>query len=143
MNILLKTLPFLLTLLHQRVVPTQLCFKIPTFEKLLRTKTAMNAHIQGISSSTFLTNEKLKSMLKILSTNKDRDSAEFVSTIESRRYSFYGVQWHPENNFEYFADEGDNPRNMINHSEDAVKVSVEMASVLVDAARKNRHIYTG
>lgn len=83
-------------------------------------------------------------MLKILSTNKDRDSAEFVSTIESRRYSFYGVQWHPEkNNFEYFADEGDNPRNMINHSEDAVKVSVEMASVLVDAARKNRHIYTG
>ena len=36
------------------------------------------------------------SMFDVLSTNKDKKGTAFVSTIEAKKYPFYGVQWHPE-----------------------------------------------
>lgn len=54
------------------------------------------------------------------------------------------MQWHPEKSkFEYLSGELDIPNQGINHSENSVKVSVEMASVFVRTARRNRHLYTG
>lgn len=108
---------------------------------------ANNMHIKGIPPSTFLVNEFLTSTFRIISTNKDRNGIEFVSSIEARDYPFYAVQWHPEkNNFEYGStvkNGQDIPNHVINHSEDAIKVSIEMASIFVHMARKNDHVYTG
>merc|ERR1712107_400179 len=68
---------------------------------------------------------------------------EFVSTIEGRQYPFFGLQWHPEkNNFEFGSHGKDVPNQAINHSVNAVEVSLAMASVFVRAARKNGHVYT-
>ena len=58
----------------------------------------VNYHYDGISSSTFRQNKYLKDFYRILSINHDLLNQEFVSTIESRDYSFYGTQWHPEVN---------------------------------------------
>jgi len=106
----------------------------------------MNNHHRGISPDTFLSDTKLASMFKIISTNVDRNGLPFVSSIEAQNtelYPFYGVQWHPEkNNFEFSTVPGtDVPYEDINHSDAAVRVSFEMARVFVSEARKNEHVY--
>ena len=54
------------------------------------------------------------------------------------------MQWHPKNrNVEYLSGKLDIPDQAIDHTEYGIKVSVEMASVFVHAARRNRHLYTG
>lgn len=34
----------------------------------------------------------------VLSLNRDKEGLEFISTLEHKRYPFYGVQFHPEKN---------------------------------------------
>lgn len=106
-----------------------------------------NAHRNGIPPPTFVANANLHATFRIVSTNRDRHGMEFVSTIEAREYPFYAVQWHPEkNNFEYgstVTNGKDVPNQAIDHSEDAVELSIAMASIFVHEARKNNHEYTG
>ena len=33
---------------------------------------------------------------RVLSTSKDRNGIEYISTIEGKKYPFFGTQWHPE-----------------------------------------------
>lgn len=64
--------------------------------KLKNTNCTLNNHKMGLSPSDFKRSKMLHRFYRIVSTNKDRKGKEFVSTIESRDYPFYGVQWHPE-----------------------------------------------
>ena len=107
----------------------------------------MNNHQRGILPEAFASDRLLSSMFKIISTNVDRLGQPFVSTIEAKNttmFPFYSVQWHPEkNNFEFGLIKDTNlPYEDINHTPDAIDVSLEMARIFVNEARKSKHMYT-
>lgn len=56
----------------------------------------MNSHSWAVTLERFRLSARLPAFYTVLSTNYDRRGVHFVSTIESKRYPFYGVQWHPE-----------------------------------------------
>jgi gamma-glutamyl hydrolase len=58
----------------------------------------MNNHEYGVFPDTIKTTPSLESFYSVLSTNRDRNGLEFVSTVESVNYPVYGTQWHPEKN---------------------------------------------
>lgn len=71
------------------------------FDILSTENVTMNNHHYGIYPKHFAQTPSLSSFYQVLSTNKDRQGVEFVSTIEAFKYPIYGSQWHPEkNNFE-------------------------------------------
>lgn len=83
-----------------RNIPSDLLVRLQT------EKCTLNNHRMGLKPETFTRNPRINSLFKILSTSTDRKGVEFVSTIESRFYPFYGFQWHPERNNEmdYFVN---------------------------------------
>ena len=82
----------------------------------------------------------LANFYKILSTNKDLQGVEFVSTIEANNYPIYGTQWHPEKNaYEWGMDSDGIPKEGINHSPQAIAVEQYMANFYVQQARHNFH----
>ena len=79
------------------------------------------------TAQTFKNTPKLNSFFKMLSTNKDRNGLEFVSTVEAIKYPFYAVQWHPEKNtFEW------NLNEVIHHSFHAVRIAQTVANFFVN-----------
>ncbi|KAF7822610.1 gamma-glutamyl hydrolase 2-like [Senna tora] len=100
-------------------------------KKLTTDCLVMQNHHLGISPGRFLDNEKLSSFFEILTTSKDQDDKEYVSTVQSRNYPVTGFQWHPEKN----AFEWASPR--IPHTEDAIQVTQHAANFLVSEARKS------
>ncbi|XP_066570474.1 gamma-glutamyl hydrolase isoform X2 [Amia ocellicauda] len=102
----------------------------PDLQKALsREPLTGNFHHYGIAAETFKGNEKLERFFSVLSTNVAENGVEFVSTMEGRKYPFYGVQWHPEiNQFEW-------DRSMtIPHSENAVRVSSLLGQFFINEA---------
>jgi gamma-glutamyl hydrolase len=94
----------------------------------------MNYHSYGVTTETFKSNSKLTEFFRVLSTNVDRNGVEFVSSIESKKYPVYGVQWHPEKNaFEWGRTQG------TNHSEHAVAIMQYAANFFVQEARRSNH----
>ncbi|XP_043938996.1 gamma-glutamyl hydrolase-like [Protopterus annectens] len=95
-----------------------------------------NFHHYGLLTQTFRNCGKLKDFFTILSTNKDRNGVDFVSTIEGTKYPIYGVQWHPEvNRFQWEKDLA------FPHSVNAVQLSYLMSNFFVNEARKSFHHY--
>lgn len=98
-----------------------------------------NAHKKGVTSATFYQNHNLNSFYQPLSTNKDLNGLEFISSMEAYDYPIYGTQWHPEKNpFEWNLHSGKN----IPHSMDAVRVSQYIADFIVSEARKSSHSFS-
>ncbi|XP_044193150.1 gamma-glutamyl hydrolase [Thunnus albacares] len=93
-----------------------------------------NFHKYGVTVETFQENEKLQSFFNILSTNVAENEVNFVSTMEAKRYPFYGVQWHPEvNRFQWSSS-----RNFP-HSHNAVRLSSLLADFFVNEGRRSLH----
>ncbi|GLD54165.1 gamma-glutamyl hydrolase-like protein [Lates japonicus] len=93
-----------------------------------------NFHHYGLTVETFLENEKLHNFFSLLSTNVAKNGAHFVSTIEGKRYPFYGVQWHPEvNRFQW------DRRLNFPHSSHAVQLSSLLAQFFVNEGRRSLH----
>lgn len=110
--------------------------------KILATENVtMNNHHYGIWTDHFKSTSSLSSFFNLISTNKDRNGNEFVSTIESFDYPIFGSQWHPEkNNFEWGKTNGI-PNEAINHSPHAVLASQYAADFFVNQARLSTHKY--
>jgi gamma-glutamyl hydrolase len=73
----------------------------PILTILSKQNVTMNNHHYGIYPAHFDATPALADFYNMLSTNKDRQGVEFVSTIEAFKYPIFGSQWHPEkNNFE-------------------------------------------
>ncbi|XP_055844402.1 gamma-glutamyl hydrolase A [Episyrphus balteatus] len=73
----------------------------------------------------------------ILSINHDWDGFEFISSIEHKRYPFYGVQFHPEKNlYEFIRNRG------IPHMLEGILTSQYFAYFFVAETRKNMNKYT-
>ncbi|XP_055606187.1 gamma-glutamyl hydrolase-like [Uranotaenia lowii] len=70
----------------------------------------------------------------VMSTNKDWNGLEFISTLEHKTFPFYGVQFHPEKNlYEWIRD-----RN-ISHTSNAIRAAQYFAQFFVDETRKSDH----
>lgn len=93
-----------------------------------------NFHHYGLTVKTFQENEKLKTFFSVLSTNVAQNGAHFISTLEGRKYPFYGVQWHPEvNRFQW-----DRELNFP-HSSHAAQLSARLAEFFVQEGRRSLH----
>lgn len=93
-----------------------------------------NFHHYGVEVKKFNENKNLHSFFYLLSTNVAENEAHFVSTVEGKKYPFYGVQWHPEvNRFQW--------KSNLNypHSHHAVQLSSLLAEFFVNEGRKSLH----
>ncbi|KAM3610596.1 uncharacterized protein V6R79_006382 [Siganus canaliculatus] len=93
-----------------------------------------NFHHYGVTVKTFQENEELHGFFSVLSTNVADNGVDFVSTIEGKRYPFYGVQWHPEvNRFQW-----DRKLNFP-HSPHAIELSALLSEFFVTEGRRSLH----
>ena len=96
--------------------------------------TTANFHNWSVTVKAFKENKNLSQFFNILSTNNDRNGIEFLSTIEAKKYPFYGTQWHPEkNSFEWPLWEN------IPHQAMSIKVAQYMSNFFVNEARYSKH----
>lgn len=73
---------------------------------------------------------------RLISLNKDANGLKFVSSMESRKYPFYGVQFHPEKSiFEW------SPRQKTAHNFNAVTAAQYFANFFVNEARRSHHSF--
>ncbi|KAM9475344.1 gamma-glutamyl hydrolase [Clarias gariepinus] len=107
------------------------------FKALAEEPLTGNFHHYGVTEQVFIGNEKLSSFFTVLSTNEAKNGAVFVSTMEGKKYPFYGVQWHPEvNRFQW------HPQYTFPHSKNAVHVSSLLAQFLVNEGRRSSHHFS-
>lgn len=80
----------------------------------------------------------LDQLFNVISTNRDiPGEVEYISTMESKKWPFYGVQFHPEKNtFEHVNRKG---HLEIPHHYEAIQVTQFFANFIVNEARKNKH----
>jgi len=73
---------------------------------LMTNDVTLNNHMLGLSPYKFNNSPLLKKQYRIVSYNYDRQGKVFISTIEHKKYPFYGVQWHPEraSDMNYFSN---------------------------------------
>ncbi|CAF1668513.1 unnamed protein product [Rotaria magnacalcarata] len=94
--------------------------------------TTANYHNFCMRPTNFSADPMLSTFYKMLSISPDLEGKTFVSTIESRRYPIFGVQWHPEKNgFEWRVN------TTIPHTSNAVKVMQYTANFLTNQTRQN------
>lgn len=102
-------------------------------DKLETESIAMENHMFGITPETVKSDPRLSSFFDVLTTSRDEEGKEYVSTMVAKNYPFTAVQWHPEKNaFEWGL-------SAIPHSEDAIDLTHASASYLVSEARKSTH----
>jgi len=91
-------------------------------------------HQYGLNPQTLEENIELSNMFEALAYGKDSDNKTFVAALEGIYLPIYMTQFHPERNgYEWF----DSKTTPI-RAED-VQVSVNMANVFVNEARRNSH----
>lgn len=106
---------------------------------ILSTKdVTLNSHRFCITPEKF-TEYSLHESFQCLSTNTDLNGLVFISSYESIKYPFYGLQFHPEKNaFEFVASQA----GYVNHSKEAVAVTQYFANFFVDQARENKNSFS-
>ncbi|PSC69860.1 gamma-glutamyl hydrolase [Micractinium conductrix] len=94
---------------------------------------SMENHMFGLPPAHYDTWPALRQNFHMLTTSKDRNGVEYVSTAEHKSYPFFATQWHPEKPpFEFGMKE-------IPHTLDAILVSQHLANTFVETARKSSH----
>jgi gamma-glutamyl hydrolase len=100
----------------------------------------MNNHHYGIFTEHFDNTPELSNFYAKISTNKDRQGTEFVSTIEGVKYPMiFGSQWHPEKTIFEWQEVDGVPREAINHSPDSIVANRYMADYFVQLTRHSNH----
>uniref|UniRef100_A0A646QFV1 folate gamma-glutamyl hydrolase n=1 Tax=Hemiscolopendra marginata TaxID=943146 RepID=A0A646QFV1_9MYRI len=106
-------------------------------ESLTTRSVTFNDHRQCLATQN-VTGTPLGKIIHVLSTNKDKDGLEFVSTYEAIKYPFYAFQWNPTlNPFEWSPQLPNIP-----HSLESVRVAQYIANFFVEEARKSDHHFS-
>eukprot|EP01086_Lenisia_limosa_P016259 TRINITY_DN591_c0_g9_i1.p1 TRINITY_DN591_c0_g9~~TRINITY_DN591_c0_g9_i1.p1 ORF type:complete len:318 (+),score=88.63 TRINITY_DN591_c0_g9_i1:83-1036(+) len=92
-----------------------------------------NYHHYGVAPSVW-NSYPAASQWNVISTNKDEDGKDFISSVENKLHPFFATQWHPEKPQFEFAVHHD-----IIHTQDAVQVGQFLANRFVGYARQNDH----
>jgi gamma-glutamyl hydrolase len=91
-----------------------------------------NLHHDGVKPSVFDGNPSLNNFFQAVSTNRDRNGSEFISTMEAKSYPILAVQFHPERNQFEWTEELN-----INHEAEAVAANSWMARDFINEAWKH------
>eukprot|EP00343_Euplotes_focardii_P010374 CAMPEP_0205827692 /NCGR_PEP_ID=MMETSP0206-20130828/32827_1 /ASSEMBLY_ACC=CAM_ASM_000279 /TAXON_ID=36767 /ORGANISM="Euplotes focardii, Strain TN1" /LENGTH=263 /DNA_ID=CAMNT_0053128833 /DNA_START=143 /DNA_END=934 /DNA_ORIENTATION=+ len=94
--------------------------------------TIYNQHFRGFDKSIFDEIKELKDSYKVLTTSFDRRGDEFVSSVEHKKYPFYGLQFHPEKVSFIWDSKKDIPRSM-----EAIKFNQSLVNFFISEARQN------
>ncbi|EDQ86726.1 uncharacterized protein MONBRDRAFT_28072 [Monosiga brevicollis MX1] len=90
-----------------------------------------NLHHDGVAPTAYSDYPELAAFYSVLSTNTDRQGKAFVSSVESKNYPIFAVQWHPERpQFEWVED------RHINHSLDAIEAMQYVGRFLSSQVRQ-------
>lgn len=95
---------------------------------------ALENHQFGLPPRYYKKHPELEEAFNMLSTTKDRNGVEYVSTAEHKQYPFYATQWHPEKPVSEFG------MAEVPHTLSALRVSQHLANVFIDTARRSSHI---
>ncbi|XP_049618546.1 gamma-glutamyl hydrolase isoform X1 [Syngnathus scovelli] len=91
-------------------------------------------HHYGLAVKAFKQNKDLMDFFSLVSTNVGENGVNFISTIEGKKFPFYGVQWHPEvNRFQW------DHTLSFPHSPHAVQLSSLLAQFFVNEGRRSLH----
>jgi gamma-glutamyl hydrolase len=106
-----------------------------------------NYHMKCITPKNF-TDSKLINDFTVISTNRDDNGLEFISTYEHKSRPIYALQWHPEKiPFEFSviskSQKPNKPQEKIPHYYNAVLIAQYMANFFVNETRKNNHSFGG
>ncbi|GAX73089.1 hypothetical protein CEUSTIGMA_g542.t1 [Chlamydomonas eustigma] len=94
---------------------------------------ALENHMYGMPPYMYERYPVLSEWYNIISTTKDRNGTVYISSMEGKKYPFFGTQWHPEKPpYEFGIPE-------VPHTLDAIRVSQHTANVFVDVARHSGH----
>ncbi|XP_046846036.1 gamma-glutamyl hydrolase-like [Xenia sp. Carnegie-2017] len=97
------------------------------------TEVAGHFHEYSLPADYFHASVVLNEFYRIVTSNII-DGHEIVSTLEGRKYPFYGFQWHPEKPpFEW------NSHKTIPHSSTAIKMSHYVSDFFVNEAKRSTH----
>ena len=94
---------------------------------LMEQDVTINFHNWCLTPRNFTLSEKLRNFWDVLATNRDENGLEFVSMVEAKDYSIWGVQYHPEKNAFEWTEKWSN----IPHSPHAVYSAAFHADFLV------------
>ncbi|KAH3744231.1 Gamma-glutamyl hydrolase A [Pelomyxa schiedti] len=94
----------------------------------------MNLHHDGVTPDGYNGNPNIQNVFNVLSTNKDRQGKEFLSTLEGKNMPLFGVQWHPERT-QFFWDTDEDTV----HSAHAVMAIAYVAQRFAVEVRLNDH----
>ncbi|CAH3127584.1 unnamed protein product [Pocillopora meandrina] len=98
---------------------------------------AYNNHRKAITLQNYGKYRRLNAFFRIVSTSKDRNGVEFISTMEGKRYPVYLFHWHPaKSQFEWRRDLD------INHSLADVLSGQYFANFLIQKARFSTHRFS-
>jgi gamma-glutamyl hydrolase len=106
--------------------------------KLMTEPLTLNNHHQGILPSVFddpVNFGNLATDFTVVALDADRAGLPFVSAYEHVTAPVLAVQFHPEKVFEW------TPKEVIDHSEDAVVVSTALARTFLWYARQNSRVF--
>ncbi|XP_076629583.1 gamma-glutamyl hydrolase-like [Colletes latitarsis] len=106
-------------------------------KNILATKSVtVNSHHFCVTQND-LKRSNIFNEFRILSVNHDKEENEFISSLESVNYPFYGLQFHPEKNlYEWKIGHG------YPHSANAVRIAQYFGNFFVSEARKNCHTFS-
>ncbi|XP_061623700.1 gamma-glutamyl hydrolase isoform X2 [Phyllopteryx taeniolatus] len=91
-------------------------------------------HHYGLTLKAFKQNLELQDFFSLISTNVGENGVNFISTLEGKKYPFYGVQWHPEVNcFQW------DSRKNFPHLPHAIQLSSLLAQFFVNEGRRSLH----
>jgi len=106
------------------------------WDALTKQRMTQNLHHDGVLPQTYKSNKNLESIFDVISINHDKKGKPFASTIEGKKYPFYGTQWHPERNqFDWGIQEA------LNRSPEAIAAIQWVSAFFVQEAQKNDHHY--
>jgi gamma-glutamyl hydrolase len=94
---------------------------------------AIQNHMYGVPPEHYERWPIIKKWYNILTWSKDRNGTVYASTLEGKKYPFFGTQWHPEKPpYEFGMEE-------IPHSLDALRVSQHLSNMFLEQARMSTH----
>ena len=97
----------------------------------------LNSHNNGIHPESFLTDAGLADMFTPTSISYTPDgNIPFIASMESKKYPFFGTQFHPEKTTAIFY-----PNLNVDHSWTAIELNRYLGDKFVRLARENPNVY--
>lgn len=105
------------------------------YNEVVSNAVAFQWHNLCLLKQTYYRSPSLREAFQILGTNHDRDGNEYVSMMESNKYPFFGIMFHPEEVM--FSFQVKENHTSVPHTNHALHAAQYFANFFTDESRKN------